>query len=232
MIVVENDKTIGKLEGFSEEFTQLLKKYDFEYRNVSKMLSEIRRNKTFQLREEYNKFNLDTSKVRELEIDTYRDSIETIEERYRKFFSDKTIEDKIKQIVNSRHLNNSKTINNVEEIRKLTGKEQNMLHVHSYSGFLKFRLYDVYSIRKLVSELRELFSYLDYPIYKQEDIDFKQIERYEPHNISDNLTLVLYKNHNIKISYVKKPKANEETILREVYEIYKRFNTSSYFEYL
>lgn len=196
------------------------------------MLSEIRRNKTFQLREKCNKFNLDTSKVRELETDTYRDSIEVIEERYENYFSDKTIEDKIKQIVNSRHLQNHKTINNFEEIKKLTGKEQNMLHVHSYSGFLKFRLYYADSMQKLVSELRELFSYLNYSIHSQEDINFKQIKAYEPTNIAKNLTLTLYKNNNVKISYAKKPKATEKNIPKEAYEIYKKFNSSDYFKYL
>lgn len=162
----------------------------------------------------------------------YRDSIESIEKRYRTYFSDKTVEDRIRQIVNSRHLQNYRTIENVEEIKKLTGRDANRLHVQSYSGFLKFRLFDVYSVRNLVSDLRELFSYVDYSIRKQKDIDFTQIESYEPSKISSNLTLVLYKNQNIKISYVKKPKPAEKSILRETYEIYKRFNASTYYKYL
>lgn len=96
MIVVENVKAKSMLEEFTEEFTQLLEKYDFEINNISKMLSEIRKRKTFQLKEKYNKFNLDTANIRELQIDFYRDSIETIEERYRAYFSIKTIEDKLK----------------------------------------------------------------------------------------------------------------------------------------
>jgi len=232
MIVVENVKAIGMLEEFTEEFTQLLKKYDFEFNNISKMLSEIRKMKTFQLKKEYNKFNLNTTNIRELETDIYRDSIETIKKRYRTYFSNKTIEDRITQIVNSRHLESYRTIENVEEIRKLTGREANRLHVQSYSGFLKFHLYNVYSIRSLVSDLRELFSYLDYSIRKQEDIDFKQIESYQPCKVSNNLTLVLYKNQNVKMSHLKKPKPNEKDILKEVYNIYKRFSTSNYFKYL
>ncbi len=235
MIVVENIKAKRMLEGFTEEFTQLLKKYDFEFNNTSKMLSEIRKNKTFQLKEKYDEFNLATTNVRELQIDAYRDSIESIEERCRTYFSGKTIEDRIAQIVNSRHLRNYKTIENVEEIRKLTGKNANnpnRLHLQSYAGFLKFHLYDKYSIRSLVSDLRELFSYLDRSIYKQKEVDFKRIENYEPCDVSDNLTLVLYKNHNVKISYVKKPKPAKKNVLREVYEIFKRFNASDYFKYL
>ena len=232
MIIVEDIKAKSMLEEFTEEFTRLLEKYDFEINNISKMLSEIRNRKTFQLKEKYNKFNLDTANVRELQIDVYRDSIESIEERYRTYFSGKTIEDRITQIVNSRHLQNYRTIENVEEIRKLTGKDANRLHVQSYSGFLKYHLYDKYSIRSLVSDLRELFSYLDCSIHKQKDVDFKQIENYEPCNISNNLTFVLYKNHNVKISYVKKPKPAEKNVLREVYELYKKFNASNYFKYL
>jgi len=104
--------------------------------------------------------------------------------------------------------------------------------VQSYAGFLKFHLYDKYSIRSLVSDLRELFSYLGCPIYKQKDVDFKRIENYEPCDVSDNLTLVLYKNHNIKISYVKKPKTADKNVLREVYEVFEKFNASSYYKYL
>lgn len=69
MIVVENIKAISMLEEFTEEFTQLLEKYDFEFNNISKMLSEIRKRKTFQLKKEYNKFNLNTTDIRELETD-------------------------------------------------------------------------------------------------------------------------------------------------------------------
>ena len=93
-------------------------------------------------------------------------------------------------------------------------------------------MYDIYSIRNLVSDLRELFSYLDYSVRKQEDIDFKQIESCKPCNVSNKLTLVLYKNQNVKISHVKKPKPNEKDILKEVYGIYKRFSTSNYYKYL
>ena len=93
-------------------------------------------------------------------------------------------------------------------------------------------MYNAYYIRSFVSDLRELFSYLDYSIHKQEDIDFNQIERYELTKVSNDLTLVLYKNQNVKISHVKKPKPNEKDILREVYNIYKRFNASDYFKYL
>lgn len=232
---LKNVKAKSVLEEFTEEFTQLLEKYDFEFNNTSKMLSEIRKNKSFQLKEKYNKFNLNTANTRELQIDIYRDSIESIKERYKTYFSGKTIEDRIKQIVNSRHLESYKTIESVEEIRKLTGKNAknpNRLHMQSYAGFLKFHLYDKYSIRSLVSDLRELFSYLDCSIHKQKDIDFNQIERYELTNIGNNLALVLYKNHNVKISHVKKPKPNEKDVLREVYNIYKRFNASDYFKYL
>ena len=232
MTVVEKVKAKGMLEEFTGEFEQLLKKYDFEYNNISKMLSKIRREKSYQLKEKYNKFNLDTTKIRELEIDIYRDSIETIEERYKNYFSSKTIEDRITQIVHSRHLQNYKTIENAEESRKLTGKNASRLHLQSYSGFLKFHLYHIYDVRSLVSNLRELFSYLDYPIRKQEDIDFKQIERYEPYAIAKNLKIVLYKNHNVKISYVKKPKTADKNVLREVYEVFEKFNASSYYKYL
>jgi len=189
----------------------------------------------FQLKEKYNTFNLDTADIRELQIDVYRNSIESIEERYKTYFSGKTIEDRITQIVNSRHLENYKTIESVEEIRKLTGKNAknpNRLHVLSYAGFLKFHLYDKYSIRSLVSDLRELFSYLGCSIYKQKDVDFKRIENYESCNVSDDLTLVLYKNYNVKISYVKKPKPTEKNVLREVYELFEKFNASSYYKYL
>ncbi|GAH10729.1 unnamed protein product, partial [marine sediment metagenome] len=61
MIIVEDVKAKSMLEEFTEEFTQLLKKYDFEINNIPKMLSEIRKRKTFQLKEKYNKFNLDTA---------------------------------------------------------------------------------------------------------------------------------------------------------------------------
>lgn len=104
--------------------------------------------------------------------------------------------------------------------------------MQSYAGFLKFRLYKKYAIRSLVSDLRELFSYLDRSIHKQKDVDFKRIEDYNPCNLSDNLTLVLYKNLNVKISYVKKPKPAEKNVLREVYKIFKKFNASSYYKYL
>ena len=232
MTVAEISKAISTLEKFTDGFKQLLEKYDFEYDGISKMLSEIRKNKSIQLKDKYNTFNLDTANIRELQIDIYRDSIEAIEKRHKSYFSNKTIEDRITQIVNSRHLQNYKTIENAEEIRKLTGKNVNRLHLQSYSGFLKFHLYDIYSIRSLVSDLRELFSYLDYSIRKQEDIDFEQIESYESRNVSNDLTLVLYKNHNVKISYVEKPKPNDKNVLREVYEIYKKFNASTYFKYL
>jgi len=88
-------------------------------------------------------------------------------------------------------------------------------------------LYDKYSIRSLVSDLRELFSYLGCPIRKQKDVDFNKIENYEPCDVSDNLTLVLYKNHN-----VKKLKPAEKNVLREVYELFEEFNASSYYKYL
>jgi len=192
---LKNAKAKSVLEEFTEEFAQLLEKYDFEFNNTSKMLSEIRKNKAFQLKERYNKFNLDTANTRELHIDIYRKSIESIKERYRTYFSGKTIEDRIKIIVNSRYLENYKTIESVEEIRKLTGKNTknpNRLHVQSYAGFLKFHLYDKYSIRSLVSNLREMFSYLDCSIRKQNDVDFNKIENFESCTISDNLTLVLY----------------------------------------
>ena len=87
-------------------------------------------------------------------------------------------------------------------------------------------------MRSLVSDLRELFSYLSCSFFKQEDIDFNQIERYELTDLSKDLTLLLYKNQNVKISHAKKPKPNEKDVLREVYELFKKFNASDCFKYL
>lgn len=68
MTTIQNTKPIGILEEFKAEFRDLLKKYDFKCDKISVLLADIRHQKTFQLRDKYNKFNL----VKELYFDSYK----------------------------------------------------------------------------------------------------------------------------------------------------------------